>query len=291
LFPTDQSNDQIKLKEAAEAKIQAFISLLGADAKLLTEDEVPEGHSLFSRMLSKEMIEGEDSEEESELGYLQEIRELRDNNPKLFAKVKRLPKKARTVRKSVDKQSKLLTYFRKGKVQKFFIVDNLKENDSEEVDFVNAAQTLSAKPEEKRLKTDKLFFDLLEKNMSMLSQVDEFENDEFSAKRGSRDNSARLYKILNSKQIKNCERFTEDDEDYVRRVIVELNSGGIPKKITQNIYQEIINNPEIIDNPIKVLGILKTTLPAEFLQESENDVNINASSKKEIILSEYFRTN
>jgi hypothetical protein len=32
-----QSNDQIKLKEAAEYKIQAFIEMLGADARLLTE--------------------------------------------------------------------------------------------------------------------------------------------------------------------------------------------------------------------------------------------------------------
>jgi superfamily II DNA or RNA helicase len=76
-FPTDQSNEQIKLKELAKIKIQAFITLLGADAKLLTESEVPEGHNLFSRILSKEMIEGELGEGESELGYLQEIRNIR----------------------------------------------------------------------------------------------------------------------------------------------------------------------------------------------------------------------
>lgn len=77
-FPTDQSNDQIKLKEAAEAKIAAFISLLGADARLLTESEEVEAHSLFSQLLSKETIEGED-EPESELKYLQEIRLIRDD--------------------------------------------------------------------------------------------------------------------------------------------------------------------------------------------------------------------
>jgi superfamily II DNA or RNA helicase len=35
-FPTRQSNDQIKLKEVAEAKINAFLTLLGGDAALLT---------------------------------------------------------------------------------------------------------------------------------------------------------------------------------------------------------------------------------------------------------------
>ena len=38
-FPTDEGNDQLKLRESAEAKIEAFISLLGSDAKLLTDDE------------------------------------------------------------------------------------------------------------------------------------------------------------------------------------------------------------------------------------------------------------
>ena len=34
-FPTVQSNTQIKLREAAEAKIHSFIEMLGADAKLI----------------------------------------------------------------------------------------------------------------------------------------------------------------------------------------------------------------------------------------------------------------
>ena len=38
-FPTDEGNDLIKLREAAEAKIHAFIQMLGADARLLTDGE------------------------------------------------------------------------------------------------------------------------------------------------------------------------------------------------------------------------------------------------------------
>lgn len=291
LFPTEQSNEQIKLKELAEAKIQAFITLLGADAKLLTDDEIPEGHSLFSRMLSKEMIEGEDQNEESDLGYLQEIRDIRDNDPKLFAKIKRLPKKARTARKSQNSKTELLTYFRKGKIQKFFIVEDSSSTDAREIDFIEAAKTLHANASEKRMTIDELFYQLLEKNLSMLNQVEDYEENEFSTKRGSRDNAARLYKILNAKQVKNYEKFTEDDEEYVRRVIIELNSGGIPKKVTQKIYQELSQNIEIVNNPIKILGVLKTTLPSEFLEDSDNGVNMNASAKKEIILSEYFKGN
>ena len=52
-FPTTQSNDQIKLKEAAEAKINAFLTLLGGDAELLTEGEPIGSHELFNRLISK----------------------------------------------------------------------------------------------------------------------------------------------------------------------------------------------------------------------------------------------
>ena len=101
-FPTKQSNDQIKLKEAAEAKIEAFIELLGADARLLTEGEEIKSHDLWVRLTSKEVITGEGEEEESDLKYLSIIRDIRDTNPDLFEKIKRLPKKARTAR--IDKE-------------------------------------------------------------------------------------------------------------------------------------------------------------------------------------------
>ena len=287
-FPTDQSNEQIKLKELAEAKIQAFISLLGADAKLLTESEVVEGHSLFSRILSKEMIEGEDGEEGSELGYLQEIRKIRDEDPGLFERIKRLPKKARTARNSVEKKSKLLTYFRKGSIQKFFIVEDKESSISSELDFMETAKLLSAKPSEKKSKLNKTFYDLLDKNLSALKETGEYEDEEFSSKRGGKDNAARLSKILNAKEVKKYQGFTENDEEYIKKVIQELDTGGIPKKISQKIYKKIKDTPDIIVNPIKLLGILKMILPGDFLQPTQNDKKVGVSTKKEIILSEYF---
>ena len=120
-FPTTQSNDQIKLKEAAEAKINAFLSLLGGDAELLTEGEPIGSHELFDRLTSKKALEGEDEGEESELKYLQIIRDIRENEPDLFEKIKGLPKKARTAKENKEIYDALITYFRRGKLQKFFI--------------------------------------------------------------------------------------------------------------------------------------------------------------------------
>ncbi len=286
-FPTDQSNEQIKLRECAEAKIQAFISLLGTDAKLLTEDEIPEGHSLFSRMLSKEAIDGEEVTE-SDLGYLQEIRKIKDENPSLYARITRLPKKARTARKSKETNAKLLTYFRKGKLQKFFIVENDDILLSQEIDFMQAAKLLSAEAKEEKMKLDKIFYELLAKNSEMLTKVTEDEEEEFSSKRGSRDNAARLSKMLKAKEVNNFSGFTEDDETYISRVIRELDAGGIPKKLSQKIYERIQETPEIVVNPIKLLGILKTNLSNDFLEPTHAETKQGVTSVKEIILSEYF---
>ncbi len=287
-FPTEQSNEQIKLKELAEAKIQAFITLLGTDAKLLTEGEVPEGHSLFKQILSKEMIEGEDNADDSELRYLQEIREIRDKNPALFEKIKKLPKKSRTARKSQEESSELLTYFRKGKLQKFFIVQSDTHSISSEIDFIEAAKKLTAKQTEKKIGLNKQFYEMLERNLEMLRNVDEHDKDEYFSKRGSGDNAARLSKILNAKEIKKYQGFTDEDEVYIKQVIDELDSGGIPKKITQKLYKKIQETPDIIKNPIKLLEILKSTLPIDFLQPTLNDINKGINTKQEIILSEYF---
>lgn len=73
-FPTVQAEDQIKLRKTAEAKINAFLTLLGGDAALLTEGEPVTSHELFNRLISKETLTGEDDMEESELKYLNIIK-------------------------------------------------------------------------------------------------------------------------------------------------------------------------------------------------------------------------
>lgn len=289
-FPTDQSNEEIKLRECAEAKIQAFISLLGADAKLLTENEVVEGHSLFSRLISIENIEGGD-EGETDLGYLQEIRRIRDENPNLFEKVKKLPKKARTGREAEKSPARLLTYFRKGKLQKFFLVKNDGFLIPEEIDFIQAAKILSAEENEPRRRLDCNFYSLLEKNSEMLEKIAEQEEEDFSSRKGSRDNAVKLSKILKSKEVRNYIGFTDDDEVYIASIIEELDTGGIPKKLSKKIYDKIQEAPEIIANPIKLLGVLKLNLSSDFLKSTYSQLNTGTSSKKEIILSEYFNNN
>jgi len=284
-FPTEQSNDQIKLKEAAEAKIQAFITLLGTDARLLTEGEDIESHELFNRLISKKTITGEDEGDESELKYLQVIRKIRDHDPDLFEKIKRLPKKARTVKKIEEKENSLITYFRKGKLQKFFLVDN---DESIEADFISAAKLLESEQKVRREKIPADFYEKLEKNKQAFRKATTEEDVELKAARGGRDSSFQMLKIL--KAIGDFRQYTEDQETYIKRVINRLEEGALPKqttKTTLRVLEKALKDGLL--NPLRALVILQNNIPNEFLESHIAESAAHTFGPREVILSEYLK--
>lgn len=282
-FPTEQSNDQIKLKEAAEAKIHAFISLLGADSRLLTDGEPIESHELFNRLISKKTITGEDDFEESELKYLQIIRNIRDNDPDLFEKIKRLPKKSRTARATEAEGNKLLTYFRKGKLDKFFLTD---EDNPKELDFIGATRMLEANPDTTRGKLEKDFYDMLDKNKDAFLFATTEEMIETKTK-GGRDSATELLKILKAVS-KDKRQFTDDQEVYITKVMKQLEEGGIPKQTAKKALKEIRQRLKAKDaGSLKILALLQKNIADEFLEGHFADSAAHTFGPREVILSEY----
>ncbi len=281
-FPTEQANDQIKLREAAEAKIHAFITLLGTDARLLTEGEAIESYELFDRLISKNTITGEGESVESELEYLQTIRTIRDNDPDLFAKIKRLPKKARTARQHDDAESQLLTYFRKGKLQKFFLVGN---GEPEELDFISAAKQLKVEENTAREKLGSGFYEMLDKNKKAFEFATMEEELPELKRKGGRDSASQLHKIL--KAMKDLRQFTDDQEIYRKKVIKQLEEGGLPKQTTKKTLQELKRELKNGVNPLKMLAVLQKNIPVEFLQGHIAEGAAHTFGPREVILSEY----
>jgi len=278
-FPTKQANEQIKLKEAAEYKIQAFIEMLGADARLLTEGEEVKSHDLFMRLTSKTAITGEDEQEESELDYLRIIRDIRDKDPDLFDKIKRLPRKARTAKDYQSASNAVLTYFRKGKLQKFFKTDG---SGSVELDFFQAAKTLGANSKTKKRNLGKDFYEYLEENKKEFELATAEELQEVQL-RGGRDSATSVARILRSSQVKHFKGFTDDDELYIREVIKLLEEGGLPKQTTKNLLKAL--SKEV--NPLKILAKLKMTVAPDFLKETHAESAAQTAGPREVILSEY----
>ncbi|MBW2576301.1 MAG: helicase [Deltaproteobacteria bacterium] len=282
-FPTKQSNDEIKLKEAAEAKINAFLTLLGGDAELLTEGEPIGSHELFDRLTSKKTLEGEDGAEDSELKYLNVIKDIREKEPDLFEKIKQLPKKARTAKQNNTIAGVLITYFRRGKLQKFFMAQV--KQAAEELDFISAAKLLESGPDEKKKKLPGEVYDLLDKNKEafIIATTEEMIKPQ---KRRGRDSAATILRILKA-TMKNTQRFTDDQELYLKKVLTQIEEGGLPKQTAKNTLKALNALKNELINPFKVLAVLQTHIPERLLESHYAEQNPAVSGKREVILSMY----
>jgi superfamily II DNA/RNA helicase len=287
-FPTDEGNDLIKLRESAEAKIHAFIQMLGADARLLTDGEEIVSHDLFAKWNSKKTITGEDEEEETELEFLTEIRAIRDKQPELFEHIKRLPKKARSTRMllpgKVNGLPAVLTYFRQGKLDKFFL--GTANGHATELDFMSGAHLLKPNNREEARRTiTREFYDLLDKNRAAFITATSADGEEAeSAHRGS-TYDAYILKRLKDKAVRRSPQFTEDDDDFIRRVISLLEDGALPKATAKKLATSLKKSENF--EPLKVLAVLRRGVKEEFFQPSPVAHGSQALARREVILSSF----
>jgi len=285
-FPTEEANDEIKLKEAAESKIHAFIEMLGNDAQLLTEGEEIKSQELFEKLSSKNTLTGEDGEEESELKYLEIIRHIQEEDEDVFERIKHLPKKARTARSYAKNKDSLFTFFRKGKLMKFFV--SSPKGEPQEFDFFRAASMLEVPPDTKRTKMPTAFYELLDRNkheFEMATTEELIEEDT----RSGRDSAMKVLRVLRLPAIRNYKAYpTEDDDLFLQKVIDELAQGGIPKQTTKKLSQALEKELEKGMNPLRILGIIKAGIPPEFLQATVTVSAAQTAGPRQVILSEFF---
>src|SRR3989338_2954089 len=281
-FPTKQANDQIKLREASQTKISAFLSLLGCDAHLLTENEPIGSHELFSRLTSKEILTGEDEGEESELKYLHVIKNIRDKEPDTFERIKHLPKKSRTAKTDKANAGQLVTYFRRGKIQKFFMASSV---ESQELDFITEAKTLEAPKDTKQQKVDKGFYGLLEQSKKAFIFATTGELPDVKM-RGGRDSATQTLRILKA-TMKDRRPFTEDQDLYLKKIMTQLEEGGLPKQTTRVTLQALNAEIEKGINPLKILSVLQSHISTRLLEGRFAETTTDRFGKREVILSEY----
>jgi len=289
-FPTVQSEDQIQLRKTAEAKINAFLTLLGGDAALLTEGEPVTSHELFNRLISKETLSGEDDMAESELKYLNIIKNIRDRQPDLFEKIKRLPKKARSSKNNTSEPlpgDSLLTYFRWGKLQKFFL--SVDGGEPKEVDFIMAAGYFDCDADEPKQPLKKDFYQLLDQNKKAFEEATIIEENTPGTRRG-RDAGKQVSKILRA-VLQNGKQLTDEQEDWLRKIITRFDEGAIPKKTAKNTLKALKELGYEVQNPLKVLAVLGKTISPKLLESHYAEYTKKYAGKKEVILSLYLIKN
>jgi superfamily II DNA/RNA helicase len=286
-FPTKQADSEIELTNIARSKIEAFLTLLGGDSSILTEGEPVSSHELFDKLFSKKTIT--EDEEESELKYLRIIEDVRDKNPEFFERIKRLPKKARSAKifpqslKDIASAHSLITFFRKGKLMKFFLSN---KSSTVELDFLTSAKILENSSDEKRAKLPlEDYYEFLDKNKSAFFNATIEEVLE-THRRGGSDSYTKLLKILKATQ-KNSKQLTEEQEEYLKTLITRLEEGALPKQTVKKTLNALNRLKNEIQSPLKVIGVLQKEISSTFLKSHYAETSASTEGKREVILSLY----
>ena len=257
---------------------------MGEDSKYLTEEEVISSHNLFGSTLydklnNKKTFEGEDDNSKSELEYLSIIRNIRDKQPELYERIKRMPKKARTARHSNLLPNSLISFFRKGKLKKFYT--NASGGGANEIDFLVAVDYFLCSNDAQRITMPRDYYQLLDKNKQAFEEITSDEINDTEQTKGGRSNASFVIKYIET--IRKYSKFTEEDEEYLRDTIQALKMGTVPKKKIQVLKQEL----EKENNPIKAYAILKSYLHK--INNSPASSSEPVFNKREIILSLYLK--
>ena len=150
-----------------------------------------------------------------------------------------------------------------------------------ELSFYDAAEILRCQKNTKQTKIDKQYFDLLDVNKEAFIESTTEEQEQVKIPKGN-TNEGKILRRLKSQEIKNCDKFTDDDDEYIKMIQEAFKVGIINKNASKRISKTI--EKEI--NPMKVLSILKQNVSEEklaMLYRSET----SSLDKREVILSEY----
>ena len=276
-FHTTQSDEHLGLEVNITNKIQMFHDILGEDAKYLSDGEEFGSQELFNTLNNKTAYTGEEGEGDSELKYLEMIRKIRDEQPELFEKIKNLPKKARSgFQKSTIASDQLVTFFRIGKLKKFYINES---GESREITFFDTVKELECKPDTKRAQIPNEYYHLLQTNKTRF-ELDTTVGDEPTKASGGRSNAKYIETRLKDKSFKNFKGFTDSNDEFLNGVKDMLTQGTIAKKTAQMIKNEL----EKTTDPLQMLHILEKHIRFVAIEGAQNAQKFQ---KREVILSGY----
>ncbi|MCB0035997.1 MAG: hypothetical protein KDE51_18325, partial [Anaerolineales bacterium] len=296
-FPTAQSDEHLGLENNIVSKIQAFHDMLGEDARYLSDVEEVTQHdlsgrsrALYRRLNQRETFIGEDAEEErSDLEYLQIIRRVRDEQPKLFEKLKTMPVKARSGWQTAAHQEGLtahndllVTFFRIGRLKRFFASTI---HDTLELDFFEAVDLLACEPDTKRLTIPKIYYELLDKNKETFAEAIEAQTAPEPVVGGGHTHAKLALKNVRA-ALRDRQRLTDEDEAYLRVVRSAFEDGRIPSSVSKRVMQKVKKAGKRLDS-LKVLQIMRDEIEDDLLYVEVQTAADAPQAKREIILSAY----
>jgi mRNA-degrading endonuclease RelE of RelBE toxin-antitoxin system len=153
------------------------------------------------------------------------------------------------------------------------------------MDFMSAAKILESLPDEEKKNLPEQFYELLNKNKEafILATTEEMPHQRH---RSGHDSAANILRILKA-TMKNTQKLTEEQELYLKKVLTQLEEGGLPKQTAKQTLKALNAVGNDIVNPFKVLSVLQMQIPAKFLEGHYAEQNPTVFGKREVILSLY----
>ena len=277
-FPTAQSEKQMPLEERILEKLQAFHDTLGEDFKYLSDDEEVSSKKLFSDLTSD--LDGEEESTNPELAYLAVIRQIRDNDPKLFSLIKRLPRKAKAGKASEKvTEDSTVTFIRQGALKTFFVSS---EKETRQLSFMQAINLIQAEPDEAKIDVSGEFYEHFDSNSAAFDQMLVAEEAVSTEKVMVAGNDAKIIRLL--KGMKAEPRLTDDQEQMIDKLILLWEKGEIPAKVSK----DVIKKSKVVGDVLELYyEILKLIPPAYF--EEQRSQKAKVDGEKQIILSCYLK--
>lgn len=136
-YPSQQGDKEIRLYKNALIKLQGFHSAFGEDAQIYSKEEIVKEFQIFDSHI-KDSID-------KKIALLREVRELYNNDRKLYHKIKSLPMKSRVMRDTGKHSGKSVVFVSSNVKTEFYLVT---DKGVDVIDFLDAVKYLKAKPEE-----------------------------------------------------------------------------------------------------------------------------------------------
>ena len=281
IFPSATADNELNLEDNIKAKIQAFHETLGEDAKYLTEEEETTNHKLFGenfydKVTNKDTYNEDESEENSDLKYIKILEDIRDNDNELFNKVKYLPKKSRTARKIKADKNSVITFFRKGPLERFYLSDG---ETTVNLGFEDAVKYFECDKNCEKQTVPHEFYHLLQANKDEFFKPNE--EDDIQVKKTGGNSNHKYVRLRIDFAIKEG-RLTDIQEEYMKKVLALYDDGKIINEISKSIKDAIEKE---LDS-VKVYQIIKNNIPETYLT-NKTEVKKDENVHTEIILSEF----
>lgn len=278
-FPTASTSKYVPMEERILEKLQAFHDTLGEDMKFLSDEEQVSPKKLFEEL--NQNLDDEEDSTNPELAYLAIIRQIRDNDTKLFSKIKQLPRKAKAGRLSdmVEKQA-TIGFIRKGALKLFFMTGD--GGQSQNLTFMQAIKYIECGPDEEKVSVGHDFYSQYDRNSQAFDDYLTAEEAISVEKVMVAGNDAKVIRLL--KAMKNEPRLTDDQEEKLDILIRRWEAGEIPAKISKDVVKKSKTMTDVLEFYYDVMKIV----PSVYFEEKKT-MTASVDGEKQVILSCYLK--